>query len=299
MSMTDQQSQTLRYFRENASDWQRKAAGADTARVNIINQRNACVLDAVARHRGEMNRVEDWGCGSGELVIDLARMGVEAVGIDFSEEMIALCNAAREQAGVAEAKFISGSIFDVDTAAGSLDLVSGMGLIEYFSDEQFDGLLRRARTVLRPGGLLSLGSRNRLFNLVSLNEFTSNELELESFSALVEEARALSTATDLAGFLGDLSATRNMARLEKHPTRGVAVDVRHQFTPRELAARFAEHGFESLYMRPVHFHAAIALKSFAPGIHAEIANMLFAEFPNEIRLTPYCSSFVLTARKAA
>jgi len=297
MSMTEQQAQTLRYFRENAADWQRKASGADAARVNIIFQRNACVLDAAERHRDEIRRAEDWGCGSGELVIDLASRGVEALGIDFSEEMIALCNAAKDKAGVAGASFVCGSIFDVETAPDSLDLVSGMGLIEYFSDEQFDALLRRAGEVLRPGGFLALGSRNRLFNLVSLNEFTSNELELDSYPALVEEARALSTATDLTAFLGDVSPMRNLSRLEKHPTRGVTVDVRHQFTPRELAARLRERGFEPVYLRPAHFHAAVALRAIAPAVHAQIANMIFAEHPEDIRLTPWCSSFVMTARR--
>ena len=299
MNMTEQQLQTLRYFRDNASDWQRKAGGEDTARVNIIQQRNECVLATVRSHAGEIRRVADWGCGSGELVIDLARMGVEATGVDFSEDMIALSNAAREHAGVAGAKFVCGSIFDVEAAPGSADLISGLGLIEYLSEEQLSALLRRAGSVLRAGGFLALGSRNRLFNLVSMNEFTSNELELGSFPALVEEARALSEATEIAGFWGDLSAVRKLPRLEKHPTRGVTVDVRHQFTPRELAVRLADHGFESMGLRPLHFHAALALKAITPQIHAEVANLLFSAFPNEIRLTPYCSSFVLIARKTA
>src|SRR5262245_29731537 len=95
----DQQEQTLSYFRHHASDWQRKAV-APEREYNLIEARNWAVLTTLSE-LGDAGQLLDVGCGTGQLVIDAARRGVAAHGIDFAPEMIAQCEINRSAAGVA------------------------------------------------------------------------------------------------------------------------------------------------------------------------------------------------------
>jgi len=88
--------------------------------------------------------VLDIGCGPGRHVLSLSRSGVEAVGIDFSVEMV---EAARRRG----ASVFEGSVFDAGLETGRwgtcllLDGNIGIGACP-------ETLLRRARALVRTGG---------------------------------------------------------------------------------------------------------------------------------------------------
>jgi hypothetical protein len=52
----------------------------------------------------------------------------------------------------------------------------------------------RAAAMLRPGGALVVGSRNRLYNAVSMNRFTEMERKLGVLDRLTAEAIAIQTS---------------------------------------------------------------------------------------------------------
>ena len=81
MTRTKQQEEAIRYFSDHAQDWQDKAGTTDLAEVNIIEQRNAFVLEVVAQLPG-IRATLDIGCGTGDLVCSIAKQGIEATGID-------------------------------------------------------------------------------------------------------------------------------------------------------------------------------------------------------------------------
>jgi len=84
--MSIQQDQAKSFFKGHASEWQRKAA----ARVySLINDRHRAVhrtLDQYSVGSGLL----DVGCGAGQLAIEAASKGYEAIGIGFAEEMISI-----------------------------------------------------------------------------------------------------------------------------------------------------------------------------------------------------------------
>lgn len=96
--------------------------------------------------------VADVGCGPGHVTAHLRSLGVDAFGIDLSPQMVA--RAQREHPGL---RFEVGSMTALDLRDGSL-----AGLLAWYSlihlpDEAAAAFLRRARRVLRPGGVLLLG----------------------------------------------------------------------------------------------------------------------------------------------
>jgi 2-polyprenyl-3-methyl-5-hydroxy-6-metoxy-1,4-benzoquinol methylase len=292
----DQQGQTRAFFDAVSREWQDKARGA-APKVNIIRQRNDAVL-RIAERRGRPGAAVDLGCGSGELAIALAQRGWQVTGIDFAPEMIARCRDAARAAGI-EVDFRVLSMFDFAPPEASFEIVSGQGLIEYISPTQVDALLQRAHRMLRPGGHLVLGSRNRLYNLVSLSPYTAMERELNTIDTLLQEALAM---TRSAGADAAIAAARDaggdLPHPARHPHTAVAVETRYQYTPGQLVRIVERAGFRATSIVPVHLHALPApLAGALAQTHIALSEFLYEQHAEEARLIPYASSFVLAAER--
>jgi 2-polyprenyl-3-methyl-5-hydroxy-6-metoxy-1,4-benzoquinol methylase len=105
-------------------------------------------------HLSAGERVLDVGCGEGRFTGELARAGMEAVGLDVAEEP--LRRARKHDPG------LDLHLIDADgpwpLADASIDAVWAGETIEHIADTA--GWLSRARAVLRPGGQLLLSTPN-------------------------------------------------------------------------------------------------------------------------------------------
>jgi SAM-dependent methyltransferase len=92
-------------------------------------------------------KILELGCGPGYFLEYVRNHGyTDARGIDISEEQVAM---AREKRLVAEVDDVFAAL---DTAAGSLDAVVGIDLLEHFSKDEGLRLCDAIRQALRPGG---------------------------------------------------------------------------------------------------------------------------------------------------
>src|SRR5215218_1037002 len=86
----------------------------DTGRVMAFTkgteQEVAFLVDALGLHEGE--RVLDVGCGPGRHALALARRGIDVVGVDLSEDFVALAREAAKGEGP-EARFEVGDVRDL------------------------------------------------------------------------------------------------------------------------------------------------------------------------------------------
>jgi SAM-dependent methyltransferase len=102
-------------------------------------------------HEGET--VLDLGSGAGaDVLISARRVGPvgRAIGLDMTDEMLALARRNAAEAGVANAEFVRGYIEDIPLADASVDVVISNCVINLSGDK--DAVLREAARVLRPGG---------------------------------------------------------------------------------------------------------------------------------------------------
>ena len=97
--------------------------------------------------------VLDLGAGAGaDVLISAGRVGPagKAIGLDMTDEMLALARANAEQAGVRNVEFVKGYIEDLPLPDASVDVVISNCVINLSGDKQ--QVLREAARVLRPGG---------------------------------------------------------------------------------------------------------------------------------------------------
>jgi 2-polyprenyl-3-methyl-5-hydroxy-6-metoxy-1,4-benzoquinol methylase len=294
--MDDQQEQTYRYFNSNAEDWNNKAQDSE---YSLIQNRHNAVLQSFRRFAAG-SRLLDVGCGTGQLCVQAANLGWRSLGIDFAQDMVELAiqNNAAEKSS---AEFRCVSIFDSSLPGNSFDVISAQGFIEYISLSQLDQFLETAHHLLGLEGRLVLGSRNRLFNLHSLNEFTELEVALGTINQMMAEGIILQTAASQREALSQLTALGyQYEQPTVHPMTGIEVETRYQFTPADLITRLARHHFIAENIYPVHFHPfplSILKNSDAGFIHKQLANLAAEDLINEHCLVPYSSSFVIQAVK--
>ncbi|HEV2471423.1 MAG TPA: arsenite methyltransferase [Chthonomonadales bacterium] len=97
--------------------------------------------------------VLDLGSGGGvDVLLSARRVGPTgfAYGLDMTDEMLALAEKNREEAGVANAAFLKGHIEEIPLPDDSVDVIISNCVINLSGDK--DAVLREAFRVLKPGG---------------------------------------------------------------------------------------------------------------------------------------------------
>jgi arsenite methyltransferase len=110
------------------------------------------VPTAVADLR-EGETVLDLGSGAGaDVLISARRVGAtgRAIGLDMTDEMLALARSNASEAGVENVEFVKGYIEDIPLADGSVDVVISNCVINLAGDKA--KVIAEAARVLRPGG---------------------------------------------------------------------------------------------------------------------------------------------------
>jgi ubiquinone/menaquinone biosynthesis C-methylase UbiE len=128
-------------------------ADAEGASVAAVTASLGCgVPTAVADlHPGET--VLDLGSGAGaDVLISARRVGPagKAIGLDMTDEMLAVARANAADAGAANVEFVKGYIEEIPLADATVDVVISNCVINLAADKR--KVIAEAARVLRPGG---------------------------------------------------------------------------------------------------------------------------------------------------
>ncbi len=100
---------------------------------------------------GEGARVLDLGCGPGLYCTELARLGMQVTGVDFSQSSIEYARAAARAEGL-PIDYLLGDYTEVDFGTGHDAVLLIYGDLCTLTDSQRDRLLARVRGALAPAG---------------------------------------------------------------------------------------------------------------------------------------------------
>ncbi len=98
--------------------------------------------------------VLDIGTGRGRLLLDYAKLGFRAIGLENNPELVKKGNAEIKAHGLAkDLRFMEGTALDIPLADECFDAVSDVGLLQHLRPEDYSRYAAEIARVLKPGGL--------------------------------------------------------------------------------------------------------------------------------------------------
>lgn len=105
-------------------------------------------------------RILDLGCGYGRISIELARMGYNVVGLDFSDELLEIARGLAKDQNV-KVDFVQGDMRQLDYGQEFNAVVSWGTSFGFFSDQENEHVLQLVSQSLTEDGRLLLDLHNR------------------------------------------------------------------------------------------------------------------------------------------
>jgi len=110
-------------------------------------------------------RILDIGCGGGILSEPLARLGAQMVGVDPSEENVAVASGHAVESGV-EVDYRATTAEDLAAAGERFDVVLAMEVVEHVVD--VNAFVATCVSMVKPGGLMIAATLNRTLKSFAL-----------------------------------------------------------------------------------------------------------------------------------
>jgi arsenite methyltransferase len=129
------------------------AAETEAVPEAAVNASLGCGVPTAVADLHEGETVLDLGSGAGaDVLISARRVGPSgrAIGLDMTDEMLALARANAAAAGVQNAEFLKGYLEDIPLPDASVDVVISNCVINLAADKRV--VLKEAARVLKPGG---------------------------------------------------------------------------------------------------------------------------------------------------
>jgi ubiquinone/menaquinone biosynthesis C-methylase UbiE len=310
--MSDKTQETKNYFDNNTEFWSSlfndSIYGTTTQRVRLVANK---IRGLVEYHNSSIPKQDfthlDFGCGTGELASISASMGIQVIAIDVAPAMIDATLSAIDEKFAKRTKVLQGDISILgEIEDSSIDVFSALGLIEYLTIEELDVFLKDVARILRPSGRAYIGSRNRLFNIYSDNEFTNIERSIGEYDKLSAEYDAVCHWISEDSLLRSLNDKTKIGPFLKwkYPdvlpnTSPVTVSQRVQYSVCDLSMRLINCGLNLTDINAVRFHPAKPA-ILEPNTNIDLIdaiNMAIDEHGNTKWAVPYSSTYLLEVAK--
>ncbi len=284
-----QQFQTKNFFESDANRWSKRSNFKNNEILNTIQQRNLFVLKKIRKFKIES--LIDVGCGSGDLSFEASKIVKKSIGIDFSKNMI---DIAKRKFKKKNLDFHYENFFHY-SPSDKFDCLSANGFIEYLSMKDIVRFLKVSKKLVKKNRYIIFGTRNRLFNLFSLNKFSENEIKRNSFRNFFDESLELNKL-DFKNFI-KLKKNKFEEVLFKQPKTAINVDKRHQFSPLQIVDLLKKTKWQPIEFYPINYHPVAPTKYMISKESKLFSNFIYlSDDKNKLPFIPFSSSFMVIAK---
>ncbi len=160
MNPIEKKSESARYWEKHLQSWEASAYFRDSwqkagwwdrlstfFRGDAMYVRMNTALELIAPHVNGMT-VLDVGCASGRFAFQIIQAGAQKVyGADISEDALALARKRAAELGLeGKAEFFAADVVQPNSPLPRVDLVTALGVIEYFDADAMSAFLGNLQT---------------------------------------------------------------------------------------------------------------------------------------------------------
>jgi 2-polyprenyl-3-methyl-5-hydroxy-6-metoxy-1,4-benzoquinol methylase len=261
--------------------WDPDLAGGYPANHFAFRQVLAALHEVGAEHMVEI------GVGQGRAIPIFEAAGIEMYGVDNDPAMVEMSAEVMAQAGLPSDRIMWGDIEDSVSLStirrqGPFDALLAMGVLPHVDHDVV--ALENMRQLVKPGGVVFVECRNKLFSLVTFNRFTY-EFIMDDLLAGVSGAPREAAAEFLK--------TRVDVDVPPKPTGHAA----KYHNPLDVQHVFEDAGFTDIRVRPFHYHASMPRFEKELGAAFRSESIALENEPSDWRGLFLCSAFVVEAHR--
>lgn len=156
------------YWNKHADDYQ------NVLKSDYHAERLSMIDRLIGGVRRSCNKIFDFGCGDGNLMLSFAKKGSEVGGCDISDHMVASAknNFAKSKL---QADLWAGGVESLNKVSdASCDLILCINVLAYLERGEDKLFYRHCHRMLKPSGELIVSNSNELFDMYTFNAFTIN-----------------------------------------------------------------------------------------------------------------------------
>lgn len=243
----------------------------------------------------------DAGCGPASFLRHMTRDGLDLYGFDLTSEMVDEAKRVLNAESIDPHHVWQGSVlaptdFFPPGMPSAYDAAVCIGVLPHIPDEHDETVFANMRAVVRPGGLVAVEARNRLFSLFTQNRPSYDFIRNDLIRADDLMARSGAAA---AGIEAALESLKGHFRMDLPPVRrgkagepGYDEVLSRTHNPFILRAQFERAGFRNVRVLFYHYHALPPMLAEAAGPAFRAAS-IGMEDPADWRGYFMASAFVL------
>lgn len=163
---------------DNEYFWNKRSEVFDEQVMKVYKKAYKKTVKRSLPYLQEGDRVLEFGCGTGNTTIPLAKHVKSVVAIDTSEEMLSKAALKARENEIDNITFCHTDLKDFSGEHGSFDVVTAFNVLLYLEDR--DEILEKIWKLLKPGGIFisATDCLGRNFSKDSLRKFVKTKLHL-------------------------------------------------------------------------------------------------------------------------
>ena len=156
---------TEKYFRNGALD-RRGYYDTKKKRQLMIRNISSSIFDKIFRENPRIKKVIDVGCGTGDLVLHLAKKfpQIEKItGIDFLKEIVNI--ASKNAKNFKRIFFLEGNLLNIPFEDRSFDVTFCINVLHHVHKEDFEKAIKELTRITDKNIILDIRNKKNIFNL--------------------------------------------------------------------------------------------------------------------------------------